>query len=44
MNTREIIGWLTDDSRRVPVLVKGTISIGPLASTLTKMELGKDVQ
>jgi len=43
MNKGEIFIWLTDDSRKVPVLMKSTISIGSLVSTLTKMEPGKDI-
>jgi hypothetical protein len=43
MNKGEIFVWLTDDSRKVPVLMKSTISIGSLVSTLTKMERGKDM-
>jgi len=44
MNKGEIFVWLTDDSRRVPVLMKSTISIGSIVSTLTKMEQGKDIK
>jgi hypothetical protein len=44
MNKGEIFIWLTDDSRRVPVLMKSTIAIGSIVSTLTKMEPGKDVK
>ena len=40
MNNGEIFVWLTDDSRRVPVLMKSTISIGAIVTTLTKMERG----
>lgn len=43
MNKGEIFIWLTDDSRRVPVLMKSTIAIGSIVSTLTKMEPGKDI-
>ena len=42
MSKGEIFVWLTDDSRKVPVLMKSTISIGAIISTLTKMEPGKD--
>ena len=42
MNKGEIFVWLTEDRRRAPVLMKSTISIGSLVSTLTKMELSKD--
>ena len=44
MNKGEIFVWLTDDSRRVPVLMKSTISIGSIVSTLTKIEWGKDMR
>jgi hypothetical protein len=42
MNKGEIFIWLTDDSRKIPVLMKSTISIGSIVSTLTKMEPGKE--
>lgn len=41
MSKGEIFVWLTDDSRRIPVLMKSTISIGSIVSTLSKMEQGK---
>ncbi len=44
MNKGEIFVWFTDDSRRVPVLMQSTISIGSIVSTLTKMEPGEDIQ
>jgi hypothetical protein len=44
MNKGEIFIWLTDDSRKVPVLMKSTIAIGAIVSTLTRMEPGKDIQ
>jgi hypothetical protein len=44
LNKGEIFIWLTDDSRRVPVLMKSTITIGSIVSTLTDMKLGDDVQ
>jgi len=44
MNKGEIFVWFTDDSRRIPVLMKSTISIGSIVSTLTKMEPGKNIQ
>ncbi len=40
MNEGEILIWLTDDSRKVPVLIKSTISIGSLMFTLTDMKIG----
>jgi hypothetical protein len=44
MNKGEIFIWLTDDSRKIPVLMKSTISIGSIVSTLTKREMGKDTE
>jgi hypothetical protein len=41
MNKGEIFIWLTDDSRKIPVLMKSTISIGSIVSTLTGMKLGE---
>ena len=38
MNSGEIFVWFTDDSRRIPVLMKSTISIGAIVATLSKME------
>ncbi len=43
MNKGEIFIWLTDDSRRIPVLMKSTISIGSIVTTLTDMKLGEVV-
>lgn len=37
MNKGEIFIWLTDDSRKIPVLMKSTISIGSIMTTLTNM-------
>jgi hypothetical protein len=42
MNKGEIFIWLTDDSRKVPVLMKSTITIGSIVSTLTEMKLGDE--
>lgn len=42
MNKGEIFIWLTDDSRKVPVLMKSTISIGSIVSTLTDMKMGEE--
>jgi hypothetical protein len=42
MNQGEIFIWLTDDSRKVPVLMKSSISIGSIVSTLTDMKLGDE--
>ena len=41
MNKGEIFIWLTDDSRKIPVLMKSTISIGSIVTTLTDMTLGE---
>jgi hypothetical protein len=43
MNKGEIFIWLTDDNRKIPVLMKSTISIGSIVSTLMKMKPGKDM-
>jgi hypothetical protein len=42
MNKGEIFIWLTDDNRKVPVLMKSTITIGSIVSTLTEMKLGDE--
>lgn len=42
MNTGEIFIWLTDDSRRLPVLMKSTIAIGSIVSTLMSMKLSDE--
>jgi hypothetical protein len=42
MNKGEIFIWLTDDSRKIPVLMKSTIAIGSIVSTLTGMTLGDE--
>ena len=44
LNKGEIFIWLTDDRRKVPVLMKSTITIGSIVSTLTDMHLGDDRQ
>jgi len=44
LNKGEIFIWLTDDGRKVPVLMKSTITIGSIVSMLTDMKLGDDVQ
>jgi Protein of unknown function (DUF3108) len=43
MNKGEIFIWLTDDNRKIPVLMKSTIAIGSIVSTLTKIKLRKDI-
>jgi hypothetical protein len=44
MNKGEIFIWLTDDSRKIPVLMKSTIAIGSIVSTLTNMEPGTEIK
>ncbi len=44
MNKGAIFFWLTDDKRKIPVLMKSTISIGSIVSTLRKLETGMDMQ
>lgn len=41
MNKGEIFIWLTDDEKKIPLLMKSTITIGSIVSTLTKIETGK---
>jgi len=41
MNKGEIFVWITDDGRRIPVLMKSTISIGSIVSTLRSIVPGK---
>ena len=40
MNKGEIYIWLTDDRRRVPVLMQSTITIGSIMATLTDLRMG----
>jgi hypothetical protein len=40
MSEGEIFIWFTDDSRKVPVLIKSTIAIGSIMFTLTDMKAG----
>jgi hypothetical protein len=42
MHKGEIFIWLTDDSRKIPVLMKSTITIGSIVSTITEMKLGDE--
>ena len=44
MHKGEIFMWLTDDHRRVPVLMKSTITIGSIVATLTEMNLGDEAR
>jgi hypothetical protein len=41
-NKGEIYIWLTDDTRRIPLLMKSTISIGSIVSTLVDMRTGEE--
>ena len=41
-NKGEIYIWLTDDARKIPVLMKSTISIGSIVSTLVDMRTGEE--
>jgi hypothetical protein len=38
----EIYIWLTDDNRKIPVLMKSEISIGSIVATLIAMDLGDE--
>jgi hypothetical protein len=40
-NKGEIYFWLTDDARRIPVLMKSVISIGSILSTLVDLKPGE---
>jgi hypothetical protein len=40
MHKGEIFIWLTDDARKIPVLMKSTITIGSIMASLTVMKLG----
>jgi hypothetical protein len=44
MHKGEIFMWLTDDQRRIPVLMKSTITIGSIVAQLTEMQLGDEGQ
>jgi Protein of unknown function (DUF3108) len=44
MHKGEIFMWLTDDDRRLPVLMKSTITIGSIVATLTDMKLGDEAR
>ncbi len=41
LNKGEVFIWLTDDSRKVPVLMKSTITIGSFVFSLTGMKPGQ---
>lgn len=42
VNKGEIVIWFTDDTRRIPVLMKSKISIGAIVATLTELKEGQD--
>ena len=44
MNKGVVFIWLTDDSRKVPVLMKSTLKVGSFVFTLTDMKPGDDLQ
>jgi hypothetical protein len=44
MSDGEIFIWFTDDSRKVPVLIKSTVSIGSLEFILTDMKPGANAK
>lgn len=41
MHKGEIFMWLTDDRRKIPVLMKSTITIGSIVAVLTEMKTGE---
>jgi hypothetical protein len=41
-NKGEIYIWLTDDARKIPVLMKSTISIGSIVATLVEARAGQE--
>ncbi len=44
MNKGEVYAWLTDDPRKIPVLMKGKIKVGSFVFTLTHMDMGENKQ
>ena len=44
MNKGVVFIWLTDDSRKVPVLMKSTLKVGSFVFTLTDMKPGDGLQ
>lgn len=40
----EIFMWLTDDARKIPVLMKSTITIGSIVATLMEMHTGENTK
>lgn len=41
-NKGEITLWITDDDRRIPVLMKSSVSVGTIVSTLVGMKTGAE--
>lgn len=41
-NKSEIFIWLTDDTRKIPVLMKSTIAIGTIVTTLVDLRTGEE--
>jgi hypothetical protein len=41
-NTGEITIWLTDDDRKIPVLMKSTITIGSIVASLIELHYGEE--
>ena len=41
-HTNEIYIWLTDDKRKIPVLMKSEVSIGSIVATLVAMQTGDE--
>ena len=44
MNKGEVYAWLTDDSRKIPVLMKGKIKVGSFVFTLMHIDMGMSKQ
>jgi hypothetical protein len=44
MDKGEVFIWLTDDERKVPVLMKSRLAVGSFVFTLTEMKPGNDMQ
>jgi hypothetical protein len=43
-NKGEIFIWFTDDARKIPVIMKSTISIGSIVATLSEMNFGGETK
>lgn len=42
-NSAEIYIWITDDARKIPVLMKSAISIGTIVATLVDLQSGEEI-